>query len=36
MRQIKKISSGNSEINGVDQNLFEEQINSLNFAINKL
>lgn len=38
LRQIKKISFVNEAqtITGIDQNLFEEQINSLNFNINKL
>ena len=38
LRQIKKIgsSSNNNDVSGIDQNLFEEQINSLNFAINKV
>lgn len=39
LKQIKKInvnSAGSNEITGIDQNLFEEQINSLNFAINKV
>lgn len=38
LRQIKKISVYNDaqNITGIDQNLFEEQINALNFNINKL
>lgn len=38
LRQIKKISVNNDaqNITGIDQNLFEEQINALNFNINKL
>jgi len=38
LRQIKKISVNNDaqSITGIDQNLFEEQINALNFNINKL
>ena len=44
LRQIKKLQvspaniNGNSqnEVSGIDQNFFEEQINSLNFSINKV
>lgn len=38
LRQIKKISVSNDaqNITGIDQNLFEDQINALNFNINKL